>query len=51
VISLLSDSPQALAAIASAAPQFITTLVTAIAATVVFFALYASGEPEDPSDF
>jgi hypothetical protein len=50
VISLLSNSPQALAAIASATPQFVTTLVTAVAVIVVFFALFNTGEPEDPTD-
>lgn len=51
VISLLSNSPQALAAIASATPQFLTTLVTAVAVIGLFFALFNAGEPEDPTDF
>jgi hypothetical protein len=50
MISLLSNSPQALAAIASAAPEFVTTLVTAVAIITVFFALFNTGEPEDPTE-
>ena len=51
MISLLSNSPQALAAIASAAPQFVATLVTEVAVIGVFFVLFTAGEPEDPTDF
>jgi hypothetical protein len=50
MISLVFNSPHALAAIASAAPQFVTTLVTAVAIITVFFALYNTGEPEDPTE-
>jgi hypothetical protein len=51
MISLLSQSPQALAAISSAAPQFLTLLVTAVAVAGVFFTLASAGDSEDPSDF